>query len=130
MVEQGRLLSIAHSSRRTDRACELGINTLPTARRRGFARACVLAWAEAVAAEGLEPLYSANAANTASLALAAACGYRPIARAAQVPAVPASAPSLGRPEALPASAPPAASPGAVPAPSSPRPEAVSAPPTT
>lgn len=84
VVAGGRLLSVAHSSRRTAHACELGINTLPDARRQGFARACVLAWANAVTAEGLHPLYSANAANAPSLALARACGYRPLSTAAQV----------------------------------------------
>lgn len=99
VVEQGLLLSIAHSSRRSAQACELGINTLPAARRRGFARRCVLAWAAAVAAEGLEPLYSASWDNAPSLALAQACGYRPFARAAQVgppqPRTPAPAPGQG-----------------------------------
>ncbi|MGH2508199.1 MAG: hypothetical protein ACRDHZ_12460, partial [Ktedonobacteraceae bacterium] len=39
VIVDGRLLSLAHSSRRTVEACELGINTLPAARRRGYARA-------------------------------------------------------------------------------------------
>jgi len=84
MLERDLLVGVAHSSRRTAQACELGINTLPAARRKGFARACVLAWAEAVAAEHLEPLYSASWTNTASLRLAEECGYRAFARAAQV----------------------------------------------
>lgn len=84
VVESGRLLSVAHSSRRTAAACELGVNTLAEARRRGGARACVLAWGCAVAAEGLEPMYSASSANVASHALARACGYRRYAYVAQI----------------------------------------------
>ncbi len=82
VVLDGRLLSVAHSSRRTVHACELGIDTLPEARRRGYALAATVVWAAAVTSLGLLPLYSAFAENTASLALAAAAGYRPFARAA------------------------------------------------
>lgn len=80
----GALASIAHSSRRTESACELGIDTAPEARGRGYGLAATLLWAEAVAAEGLVPLYSARADNAASLALAHAAGYRPLARAAYI----------------------------------------------
>jgi GNAT superfamily N-acetyltransferase len=81
VVRNGRLLAVAHSSRRTCAACELGVATLPEARQRGYALAATVRWAEAVAAEGLVPLYSALATNRASLALAAAAGYRPFAHA-------------------------------------------------
>ncbi|MEO7001029.1 MAG: GNAT family N-acetyltransferase [Ktedonobacterales bacterium] len=84
IVAEGKLLCVAHSSRRTDHACELGIETHPDARRRGYALACTLRWAVLVAAEGLIPLYSALAENAASLTLAHAVGYRPFARAAYV----------------------------------------------
>jgi GNAT acetyltransferase-like protein len=84
--EGGRLVAIAHSSRRTARACELGVGTLSDARRRGYGLAVTVLWAAAVAAEGLVPLYSALATNTASLALAHASGYRSFARAAYVSA--------------------------------------------
>lgn len=82
VVADGRLLSVAHSSRRTPSACELGISTRPDARRQGYALAATVLWTHAVAAQGRVPLYSALAANAASLALAAAAGYRPFARAA------------------------------------------------
>lgn len=75
VIVDGRLVSVAHSSRRTAAACELGINTLEDARRQGHARAATLAWTRAIRDEGLEPIYSASAENAASLALAAACGY-------------------------------------------------------
>jgi hypothetical protein len=84
VVVEGRLLSIAHSARRTDQACELGIETLPEARRHGYALAATVLWTAAVQAEGLLPHYSAFAENTASLALAAAAGYRPFARGTSV----------------------------------------------
>jgi len=82
VVVAGRLLCLAHSSRRTPEACELGIETLPEARRRGYALAATILWAHTVAREGLVPIYSALAENTASLRLADAAGYRPFARIA------------------------------------------------
>ena len=80
----GRLAAIAHSSRRTAEACELGVDTVGWARRRGLGLAVTVLWAAIVRDEGLVPLYSALAENTASLALAHAAGYRPFARAAYV----------------------------------------------
>lgn len=82
VIVEGRLLSLAHSSRRTAQACELGIDTLPEARRKGYALAATLLWAASIAREGLVPFYSASADNTASLGLASAAGYRAFARAA------------------------------------------------
>lgn len=82
VIVQGRLLSLAHSSRRTGESCELGIDTLPEARRRGYALAATVAWSTAILREGLTPLYSANAENTPSLRLATAAGYRAFAHAA------------------------------------------------
>lgn len=84
VVEDGRIVCLAHSSRRREHACELGIDTLPDARRRGYALAATVLWAEAVAAEGREPFYSALATNAASLALAHAAGYRPFAHGVSV----------------------------------------------
>ena len=81
VIVDRRLLTLAHSSRRTVEACELGIDTLPEARRRGYALAATVAWSASIQAEGLVPIYSAFAANTASLRLAYAAGYRPFARA-------------------------------------------------
>ncbi len=78
-IRDGRLLSIAHSSRRTSEACELGIETLPEAGRQGYALAATILWTHEVLRENLVPIYSALAENSASLALAAAAGYRPFA---------------------------------------------------
>jgi hypothetical protein len=84
VVIAGQLLSLAHSSRRTKEACELGIDTVAEARRKGYALAATIVWTHGVMQEGLVPLYSALAENTASLCLAAAAGYRVFARAAVV----------------------------------------------
>jgi RimJ/RimL family protein N-acetyltransferase len=84
VVVAGRLLSLAHSSRRTSEACELGIETLPDARHKGYALAATVLWAALVAQEGRVPLYSALADNTASLGLAAAAGYEVFARAVTI----------------------------------------------
>ena len=84
VVIAGRLLNLAHSSRRTKEACELGIDTVAEARRKGYALAATIVWTRGVMQEGLVPLYSALAENTASLRLAAAAGYRVFAWAAVV----------------------------------------------
>jgi predicted GNAT family acetyltransferase len=84
VVEDGQIVCLAHSSRRREHACELGIDTLPDARRRGYALAATVLWTKAVAAEGREPFYSALAENSASLALAHAAGYRPFAHGVSV----------------------------------------------
>lgn len=83
----GRLAAIAHSSRRTAEACELGVDTAGWARRRGRGLAVTTLWTAGVRNEGLVPLYSAMAENAASLALAHAAGYRPFARAAYLAAL-------------------------------------------
>jgi GNAT acetyltransferase len=82
VVISGQILSLAHSSRRTAEGCELGIDTLPEARRKGYALAATVVWTQAVLQERLVPLYSADASNTASLRLADATGYRAFARLA------------------------------------------------
>ena len=82
VIASNRLVCVAHSSRKTQEACELGIDTLPDARRKGYALAATLVWAHTVQQEGLVPIYSALAENTASLGLAHAAGYRPFARVA------------------------------------------------
>ena len=84
VIVEDRLLSLAHSSRRTSEACELGIDTLPGARRRGYALAATVLWAATVNLEGLVPLYSTSVENKASLGLAAAAGYRVFARVATI----------------------------------------------
>ncbi len=82
VIDAGRLLCVAHSSRRTSVACELGIETLPSARRKGYALAATILWTHAILQEGLVPIYSASAENMPSLRLAAAAGYRAFAHGA------------------------------------------------
>lgn len=82
-----RLAAIAHSSRRTAQACELGVDTAAWARRQGLGLAVTTLWTAGIRDEGLVPLYSARAENVASLALAHAAGYRPFARAAYLAAL-------------------------------------------
>jgi RimJ/RimL family protein N-acetyltransferase len=77
VILDGRLVSIAHSSRQTPSAYELGINTLPEARRQGHAKAATILWTALVQQKGLIPIYSAFAWNTASLRLAQSIGYTP-----------------------------------------------------
>ncbi len=84
VIVEGYLLSLAHSSRRTAEACELGIDTLPEARRKGYALAATLLWAASVTQEDLVAFYSASAENTASLGLASGAGYRAFVRAATI----------------------------------------------
>ena len=78
VIVAGRLVSVAHSSRRTSAARELGINTALDARKRGYATTAVRAWTDAILTEGLTPIYSAFAHNAASLRLAAVAGYTPV----------------------------------------------------
>ena len=78
VLVEGRLVCVAHSSRRITTACELGIDTLPDARRHGYATMATITWTQAVRQEGLLPIYSARADNTASLRVAAAAGYAPL----------------------------------------------------
>lgn len=80
VVVDRRLVAVAHSSRRTPLACELGVETLPQYRRRGYGLAVTVLWTAAVQTEGIVPIYSALAENASSLALANAAGYRPFAR--------------------------------------------------
>jgi RimJ/RimL family protein N-acetyltransferase len=82
VVIAGQLVSLAHSSRRTLEACELGIDTLAEARRKGYGLAATILWTQSILQEGLVPIYSADASNTASLRLADAAGYRAFAKIA------------------------------------------------
>ncbi|GAC1305954.1 MAG: hypothetical protein NVSMB27_44490 [Ktedonobacteraceae bacterium] len=82
VVISGHLLSLAHSSRRTPDACELGIETRAFARQKGYALAATIGWTQAILQESLVPIYSADVSNTPSLRLADAAGYRTFARLA------------------------------------------------
>jgi RimJ/RimL family protein N-acetyltransferase len=77
VVVDGRLVSVAHNSRRTPSACELGIDTLPDARRKGYAAAATTLWTALVQGQGLVPIYSAFVWNIPSVRLAQSVGYLP-----------------------------------------------------
>jgi RimJ/RimL family protein N-acetyltransferase len=55
---------------------DLGVLTLPDARGKGAARAVVMAMLDFVRGQGLEPQYRCQVDNSASVALATACGLR------------------------------------------------------
>jgi hypothetical protein len=67
----GVVRSVCHTARRGARAAEAGAETAPGFRGRGLAVRAVAAWARAVAAERLLPLYSTEFSNRASRAVAA-----------------------------------------------------------
>jgi hypothetical protein len=62
--------AVCCSVRITPRAHAAGVETLPSARRRGFATQAVIGWAHAVAERGALPFYSTSWDNVASQAVA------------------------------------------------------------
>lgn len=69
-------VSICFSARRSDSVAEAGVETAAAWRGRGLAGRVVTAWASRVRAEGLEPSYSTEWTNVASLAVAKKLGLR------------------------------------------------------
>ena len=78
LVVDGQAVSVCGSVRITPRAHEAGVETAASFRGRGYGRAVVAAWAAAVRALGVEPVYSTIWQNTASRALARATGLVPV----------------------------------------------------
>jgi len=74
IVEDGRLASICYSARNSHVAPEVGVDTIPAYRGRGYAASVTTAWARAVRAEGRIPLYSTSWENTASQSVARKLG--------------------------------------------------------
>lgn len=74
VIEDSQAVSICRSVRSSSRAHEAGIDTLAGYRRRGYATSVVAAWALAVRALNLIPLYSTSWDNVASQRVAQRLG--------------------------------------------------------
>ena len=79
VVEEGRAVSVCFSSRRSHEAAECGVETAAEYRGRGLAPRVTAAWAQAVRASSLIPLYSTSWSNAPSLAVARKLGLAPYA---------------------------------------------------
>lgn len=79
VLRDGSAVSVCYSARTSDAAAEAGVDTAPEYRRQGLAAQAVAAWAAAVEAAGLQPLYSTSWANTGSRKVAANLGLVPYA---------------------------------------------------
>ena len=71
---EDRAVAACYVAARSARAAEAGVETLPGFRERGFASRAAAAWARAVEAEGLLPLYSTEWRNRASRGVASRLG--------------------------------------------------------
>jgi GNAT superfamily N-acetyltransferase len=76
-LEAGRAVAVCGVAVSSERAAEASVETLPGFRGRGFASGTVAAWARAVRAQGLLPLYSTEWRNRASRGVAARLGLIP-----------------------------------------------------
>jgi hypothetical protein len=74
VVEDGYPVSVCFCARRSEIAAEAGLETCEKWRGRGLAGRVTAAWALAVRAEGLIPIYSTSWQNSASLAVARKLG--------------------------------------------------------
>lgn len=72
--QEGMIVSVCFSSRTTPQADEAGVNTVDGYRGRGFAPACVAAWAQSIRDLGRMPLYGTTWDNLASQAVARRLG--------------------------------------------------------
>ena len=70
VVDHGHAVSICFCARRSAVAAEAGVETAVGFRERGFATRVTAAWALAIRASGLVPLYSTSWHNDTSLAVA------------------------------------------------------------
>ena len=74
IVRDGGAVAVCFSPRRSARADEAGVETLTSYRGRGHATAATAAWARAIQAEGLTPLYSTTWDNEPSRSVARRLG--------------------------------------------------------
>ena len=82
----GRIVSVAvtHASpdeREPGGTLEIGVETIPRARRRGYAVSCLAGLTEMILDSGLIPEYRCTCSNAASAKVARAAGYRQIGEA-------------------------------------------------
>jgi ribosomal protein S18 acetylase RimI-like enzyme len=78
VVEAGHVVSVAYGHRTgtmEDRVVDLGVETAPEHRRKGYAQACVSAVAAHVIDRGGQARYGCSPANTASIATARSVGF-------------------------------------------------------
>jgi hypothetical protein len=76
MLVDGRAVAICDSARRTAHVAEAGVDTAEEFRRRGYAAHVTAAWAQAIRAAGIIPVYSTSHDNHASQAVARKLGLR------------------------------------------------------
>ncbi len=77
MIEDGLVVSVAYAHRAEmmeDRVADIGVETSPVYRRRGYARAVVSAVIGEIAQRGGQALYGCSPDNAASIATALSCG--------------------------------------------------------
>ena len=85
-AEGGKIVSVAvtHASpdeREPGGTLEIGVETIPRARRRGYAASCLLGLTQMITANGLIPEYRCTYSNVASAKVARAAGYRQVGEA-------------------------------------------------
>ena len=85
-IEGGEVVSVAvtHASpdeREPGGTLEIGVETIPEARRRGYAASSLAGLTGAILSQGLVPEYRCTCSNVASAKVARAAGYRQIGEA-------------------------------------------------
>jgi hypothetical protein len=78
LAAEGRVVSLAHCARLTDRAAEVGVRTEDAYKGRGLAPVVVRAWAALFANDNRVLFYSAFEDNKPSHRVAAKCGAEPL----------------------------------------------------
>ena len=83
VVIDERAVSICYSARRTAEVAEAGVDTAENYRGRGYAALVTAAWANAIRAAGITPVYSTSDDNHASQTVARKLGLREFCRDVQ-----------------------------------------------
>ena len=77
VLEEGRVVSICCSVRKSSKAEEAGVETLTSYRGKGYAARAVVGWAQAIRKKGRIPFYSTSWDNEASQRVAQKLGMIP-----------------------------------------------------